>query len=129
MMRILMKSKIHNATVTEANLNYTGSITIDEELMKQADIVEGERVQIVNLNNGERLETYTIVGKKCSGIICMNGPAALKCKKGDRIHIITYVIATDEDRKKLFEKVIILDEKNKIKKEIPESDENKAYSN
>lgn len=128
-MRTLMKSKIHNATVTEANINYTGSITIDSELMRKADIVEGERVQVVNLNNGERLETYTIVGKAESGIICMNGPAALKCKKGERIHIISYIIATDEERKKLKEKVIILDEKNKVKKEIPEREENKEYGN
>jgi aspartate 1-decarboxylase len=107
-----MKSKIHNATVSQANLNYEGSITIDEELMGKADLVKGEKVQIVNLNNGERLETYVIVGERGSGIIGMNGPAALKCKKGDKIHIISYVMADNEEVK---EKVIILDENNKVK--------------
>jgi aspartate 1-decarboxylase len=107
-----MKSKIHNATVTQANLNYEGSITIDEELMEKADLVKGERVQIVNLNNSERLETYVIVGEKGSGVVGMNGPAALKCKKGDKIHIISYVMVDNGEVK---EKVIILDDKNKIK--------------
>lgn len=115
MMRTIMKSKIHNATVTQANLNYEGSITIDEELMEKADIVKGEKVQVVNLNNGERLETYAIVGEKNSGVIGMNGPAALKCKQGDKVHIISYVVADDKEREDIKEKVIILDENNKIK--------------
>ena len=123
-----MKSKIHNATVTQAKLNYEGSITIDEELMGKADLVEGERVQIVNLNNGERLETYVIVGREGSGIIGMNGPAALKCKEGDKVHIISYVMVDDKERKELKEKVIILDEKNKIKREIAESEEREEYN-
>lgn len=115
MMRTIMKSKIHNATVTQANLNYEGSITIDEELMEKADIVKGEKVQIVNLNNGERLETYAITGEKNTGIIGVNGPAALKCKEGDKVHIISYVIVDDKEREDIKEKVIILDENNKIK--------------
>ena len=112
-MRTIMKSKIHNATVTEANLHYKGSITIDEELMEKADIVKGEKVQVVDLDNGERLETYAIVGKRGSGVIGMNGPAALKCKKGDKVHIISYAIVNDGER--IGGKVIILDENNKIK--------------
>ena len=113
MMRTIMKSKIHNATVTQANVNYEGSITIDKDLMEKSNIVEGERVQIVNLSNAERLETYAIVGERGSGIIGMNGPAALKCKEGDKVHIISYVMA--EDSEKVESKVIILDEGNKIK--------------
>ena len=112
MMRTIMKSKIHNATVSQANLDYEGSIAIDEELMERADLVKGEKVQVVNLNNGERLETYVIPGEKSSGVIGMNGPAALKCKKGDKVHIISYVITDGTDVK---EKVIILDDNNKIK--------------
>ncbi len=113
MMRTLMKSKLHGAIVTEANVNYEGSITIDESLIEKADIIEGEKVQVVNLNNGERLETYTIKGGRDSGMICMNGPAALKCKKGDKIHIISYVLA--DINEKIKGKSILL-ENNKFKK-------------
>jgi len=116
MMRTKMKSKLHNATVTEANLHYEGSITIDEELMEKADIVDGERVQVVNLDNGERLETYVIVGERGSGAICMNGPAALRCKKGDKVHIISYIMADEKETKELKSKVIFLGEGNRIKK-------------
>ena len=129
MIRTIMKSKIHNATVTQAKLNYEGSITIDSGLMKKADIVEGERLQIVNLNNGERLETYAIVGEEGSGIIGMNGPAALKCKEGDKVHIISYIMIEDSKRDELKEKVLILDEGNIIKREIPESCEHSEYGN
>ncbi len=84
------KSKIHKVTVTEANLQYVGSITIDEELMDAANIIENEKVQVVNINNGERLETYVIKGERDSGIICLNGPAARKVAVGDVIIIISY---------------------------------------
>ncbi|UCD94368.1 MAG: aspartate 1-decarboxylase, partial [Candidatus Zixiibacteriota bacterium] len=84
------KSKIHRATVTDANLNYEGSITIDADLMKAADIVEYEKVQIANIANGERLETYVMTGEPGSGTICINGAAARKCRKGDLIIIISY---------------------------------------
>ena len=84
------KSKIHRATVTEANLNYVGSITIDEALIEAANLQEGERVQIVNNNNGERLETYVIKGERNSGVICLNGAAARKAEVGDTIIIISY---------------------------------------
>ncbi len=86
----VMKSKIHRVTVTEADLNYIGSITIDEELMEASNIIEGEKVQIVNLNNGERLETYVIKGERKTGKICLNGPAARKVAVGDIVIIIAY---------------------------------------
>lgn len=86
----VMKSKLHRVTVTQADLNYIGSITIDETLMEAADLIEGERVQIVNLNNGERLETYVIKGVRDSGEVCLNGPAARRVAVGDVIIIIAY---------------------------------------
>ncbi|WCL81927.1 aspartate 1-decarboxylase [Saprospira sp. CCB-QB6] len=91
------KSKIHRATVTEANLNYVGSITIDESLMKAANILEGERVQIVNNNNGARLETYVIKGEANSGVICLNGAAARLVQPGDVVIIIAYAYMTPEE--------------------------------
>jgi aspartate 1-decarboxylase len=96
----VVKSKLHNVTVTEANLNYVGSITIDEDLMEAADIFEHEKVQVVNNNNGERIETYVIKGQRGSGIICLNGAAARKAIVGDIIIIITYGIIPYEDAKK-----------------------------
>ncbi len=93
------KSKIHRATVTEANLNYEGSITIDEALMEAANILEGERVQIVNNNNGARFETYVIRGERNSGIICLNGAAARKVQIGDIIIIISYAFMSMEEAK------------------------------
>ncbi|MBW2981041.1 aspartate 1-decarboxylase [Candidatus Woesearchaeota archaeon] len=113
MMRTIMKSKLHNATITQANVNYEGSITIDKELVEKANLIGGERVQIVDLDNGERLETYVIVGERGSGVIGMNGPAALKCEKGHKVHIISYVMA--DDRELVEPRVIILNEGNKIK--------------
>jgi len=86
----VVKSKIHNVSVTEANLNYIGSITIDEDLMDAANIIENEKVQVVNINNGERLDTYVIKGERGSGQICLNGPAARKVVVGDVIIIISY---------------------------------------
>jgi aspartate 1-decarboxylase len=93
------KSKIHKASVTGANLQYVGSITIDEDLMDAANIIENEKVQIVNVNNGERLETYVIRGERGSGIICLNGPAARKCAMGDVIIIISYASMEFEEAK------------------------------
>lgn len=86
----VLKSKIHRVTVTEADLNYIGSITIDEDLMEAANMIEGEKVQIVNINNGERLETYIIKGTRGSGKICLNGPAARRVAVGDVVIIISY---------------------------------------
>lgn len=95
----VVKSKLHNVTVTEANLNYVGSITIDEELMNAANILENEKVQVVNNNNGERLETYVIKGEPGSGVICLNGAAARKVAVGDVVIIITYASMSLEEAK------------------------------
>ena len=96
----VVKSKIHKVTVTEANLQYVGSITIDEDLMEASNIIENEKVQIVNINNGERLETYVIKGERGSGEICLNGPAARKATVGDVIIIISYASLDFEEAKK-----------------------------
>jgi len=95
----VLKSKIHRVAVTEADLNYIGSITIDEDLMDAANLIENEKVQIVNVNNGERLETYVIKGSRKSGVICMNGPAARKVAVGDIIIIISYALIDFEEAK------------------------------
>jgi aspartate 1-decarboxylase len=95
----VFKSKIHRAVVTQADLNYVGSVTIDEELMEAAGLFEHERVQIVNINNGERLETYVIKGERGSGTICLNGPAARKVHVGDLVIIIGYCFLTPEELK------------------------------
>ncbi|MDR2010600.1 MAG: aspartate 1-decarboxylase [Bacteroidales bacterium] len=95
----IVKSKIHKVTVTEANLQYVGSITIDEDLMKAANIIEHEKVQVVNINNGERLETYVIKGEAGSGVICLNGPAARKVAVGDIVIIISYASMDFEEAK------------------------------
>lgn len=99
MLLTIFKSKIHRAVVTEAQLNYVGSITIDETLMEAANLLEGERVQVVNVNNGERLETYVIKGDRNSGVICLNGPAARKMQVGDIVIIISYALMTPEEAK------------------------------
>ncbi len=96
----VVKSKIHKVSVTEANLQYVGSISIDEDLMDAANIIENEKVQIVNVNNGERLETYVIKAKRGSGMICLNGPAARKVAVGDIVIIISYASMDFEEAKK-----------------------------
>ena len=88
----VLKSKVHRAVITEANLNYVGSLTLDEDLMDAANMIENEKVQVVNVNNGERLETYLIRGKRGSGIVCLNGPAARKGMTGDVVVIISYAL-------------------------------------
>lgn len=108
------KSKIHRATVTEANLNYVGSITIDEALMEAANIYEGERVQIVNNNNGERLETYVIRGERNSGVICLNGAAARRAEVGDVVIIISYAFMTPEESQKFKSTAVFPDENNQL---------------
>jgi aspartate 1-decarboxylase len=114
MMIFRFKSKIHRATVTEANLNYVGSITVDEALLEAANLQEGERVQIVNNNNGERIETYLIKGERGSGIICLNGAAARKVEVGDIIIIISYAMMTPEEAKDFKSVTIYPDENNQI---------------
>jgi aspartate 1-decarboxylase len=96
----IVKSKIHKVTVTEADLQYVGSITIDEALMEAANLIENEKVQVVNLNNGERLETYVIRGERGSGVICLNGPAARKAVIGDVVTIISYATMEFEEAKR-----------------------------
>jgi aspartate 1-decarboxylase len=105
----VVKSKIHKVTVTEANLQYVGSISIDEDLMDAANLIEGEKVQVVNINNGERLETYVIKGERGSGQICMNGPAARKAAIGDIIIIIAYALIEFEEAKSFKPKIIFPD--------------------
>ncbi len=116
-----MKSKIHGATVTEANLRYTGSITIDKNLLKATDIVPFERVQIVNLHNGTRVETYVLEGQAGSGTICMNGAAARWAEIGDKVIIISYGLMTSQQIKRHRPKVVSVEEKNKIKKKAGHS--------
>lgn len=115
MLRTLLKSKIHRARVTEANLYYEGSITIDAILMQKADILPWEKVEVLNLNNGQRLETYAIAGKKNSGVICLNGPAARGACVGDQVIIVSYAAIDDKNTKALKPKIISVDGKNRIK--------------
>ncbi|WP_371373172.1 aspartate 1-decarboxylase [Sporomusa aerivorans] len=110
----MMKSKIHRATVTEANLNYVGSITIDAALLQAAKILPGEKVQVVNNNNGARLETYTIAGEENSGIICLNGAAARLVQPGDTVIIITYALVNAEEARQMKPVVVMVDEHNRI---------------
>lgn len=109
------KSKIHKVTVTEANLQYVGSITIDQDLMEAANLIENEKVQVVNVNNGERLETYVIKGERGTGIICLNGPAARKAQVGDVVIIISYASMDFEEAKTFKPSIIFPDtESNRL---------------
>lgn len=110
----MCKSKIHRAKVTEANLYYEGSLTIDSDLLDAADILPYERVQVVNVNNGERFETYTIPGKRRSGVICLNGAAARLGHVGDEVIIISYGTYSPEELKTYKPTVVMLDKQNKI---------------
>ncbi len=111
----MLKSKIHRATVSEANLDYVGSITIDAELLEKSGILEYEKVQVVDINNGERFETYTICGKRGSGVICLNGAAARCVQKNDKIIIMAYAQMPKEEAKKFRPTVVFVDDNNKIK--------------
>lgn len=110
----MMKSKIHRATVTDANLNYVGSITVDKTLMDAANVLPGEKVQIVNNYNGARLETYVIEGEAGSGVICLNGAAARLVQPGDKIIIIAYCWVTAEEAEALKPRIVFVDGNNKI---------------
>jgi len=114
MMLNFFKSKLHRATVTEANLNYIGSITIDEALMEAANIYPNEKVQIVNNNNGARFETYVIKGERNSGVVCLNGAAARLVQPGDQVIIIAYCWVTEEEARSLQPKAVFLNEKNQV---------------
>jgi aspartate 1-decarboxylase len=111
----VLKSKIHRVVLTETNINYVGSVTIDEDLMNAANIIEHEKVQVVNVNNGERLETYVIKGKKGSGMICLNGAAARKAVVGDILIIISFAQMDFEEAKKFKPFIVFPDLKNRIK--------------
>ena len=115
MMIEVLKSKLHCVQVTEANLNYMGSITIDEDLMDAANLIAGEKVQIVNNNNGERFETYIIKGERGSGCICLNGAAARKCQVGDTVIIIAYALMDFEEAKS-YKPTVVFPEHNKLSK-------------
>lgn len=110
----VLKSKIHRVKIVEANLHYIGSITIDEDLMEAANIIENEKVQVVNIDNGERLETYVIRGTRGSGMICMNGPAARKMSVGDTVIIISYAHMDFEEAKKYRPAIIFPKEYNML---------------
>lgn len=116
MQRFMLKSKLHRAKVTDANLHYEGSITIDESLMEAAEMLPYEEVHIYNVNNGERFTTYVIKGKRGSGTICLNGAAARKVAVGDLIIIATYAIMGEEEIKNWKPRCVLLDSENRIKK-------------
>jgi len=120
MFRTMMKSKIHRARVTEADLNYVGSITIDADLLDEVDILPNEKVQIVNNNNGARFETYVIPGERGSGVICVNGAAARLVEEGDVIIIIAYALVNDEELHDFRPKIAIMNEHNEIEQFIEE---------
>ena len=115
MLITVMRSKLHQLTITEADLNYIGSISLDPDLMDAAGMVEGEKVQIVNINNGERIETYIIKGERGSGQVCLNGPAARRCQPGDVVIVIAYGQMTIEEAKNFTPTVVFPDtETNKV---------------
>ncbi len=116
MLRCMLRAKIHMATVTDSNIHYEGSLTVDETLLKAVDIKPYEQVMVSNLNNGERFETYVIPGKKNSGTMCLNGPTARKGTTGDIIIVFCYEYYSQEELKHFKPKVIYLDKKNRIKK-------------
>lgn len=120
MFRTMMKAKIHRARVTEANLNYVGSVTIDQNILDQVDILPNEKVQIVNNNNGARLETYVISGERGSGVICLNGAAARLVQKDDIVIIISYAMVPEENVSNHIPKVAVMNEKNEIEQFIEE---------
>jgi len=110
----ILKSKVHRAVITEANLNYVGSLTLDEDLMDAANMIENEKITVVNANNGERLETYLIKGKRGSGVVCLNGPAARKGNEGDVVIIISYAQMDFEDAKTFKPSVVFPKEGNRL---------------
>lgn len=120
MFRMMMNSKLHRATVTEADLNYVGSITIDADLLDAAGMLPNEKVHVVNNNNGSRFETYIIAGERGSGVICVNGAAARLVQRGDIVIILSYVYMTDEEACTHEPTVLIMDEKNGVKEIIRE---------
>lgn len=117
MLRKMLRSKVHRATITDANLEYEGSLTLDQDLLDAAGILEYEQVMVSNLNNGERFETYVIHGKRGSGTVCLNGPTARKGVTGDRIVIFCYEYYNEQELKTYRPVVVKVDEKNKVKRQ------------
>ncbi|HOJ33934.1 MAG TPA: aspartate 1-decarboxylase [Candidatus Hydrogenedentes bacterium] len=115
----ILKSKIHRAVVTEANLEYEGSLTLDPILMEAAGMLPFERIQVLNLNNGTRIETYLIEGKRGSGVVCLNGPAARCGMKGDLVIVLTYALMTPEEAQRHVPKVVYVDANNRIVRVAP----------
>lgn len=115
MQRIMLKSKIHRVRITGAELYYEGSIAIDPLLLQAADILPGEKVEVLNLNNGSRIETYAILGKKGSGEICLNGPAARSGCRGDEIVIVAYALVDEAQAKKFKSRIVHVDSHNRLK--------------
>ena len=115
MLRLMCKSKIHRATVTEACIDYEGSITIDEDIIKAVGILPGEKVEVFNVNNGARLETYVIAGKAGAGQICLNGPAARQGFPGDKLILVSYCLVTPEEARGMKTVTVRLDDANRIK--------------
>ena len=113
MLRTLMKSKLHRATITGANLHYVGSVTLDEDLMEAADLLPNEKVQIVDIDNGARLETYVIPGPRGSGDVCLNGAAARLVQPGDRVIVISYAVFNDAEARAHVPTVVVCDERNR----------------
>ncbi len=111
----VLKSKVHRAVITEANLNYVGSLTLDEDLMDAANLIENEKIQVVNVNNGERIETYIITGKRGSGVVCLNGPAARRGAEGDIVIIISYASMDFEFAKTFKPSIVFPGNGNKLK--------------
>ena len=111
----MLKGKIHRVTVTQSELNYVGSITVDADLLDAAGILEYEAVQVVNIDNGNRFMTYTIAGERGSGVICLNGAAARQAQTGDKVIIMSYAQATPEEASKMKPNVVLVDENNKVK--------------
>lgn len=123
MTRFMFKSKIHRAVITQAELYYQGSLTIDEELMEAADLLPYEKVSVVNVNNGERFETYVITGERGSGVICLNGAAARKGSVGDEIIIISYASMSSEEARAYKPTIVMVDKRNRI---LSRTDEQRA---
>lgn len=128
MTRFMFKSKIHRAVVTQAELYYEGSLTIDLELMKEADLLAYEKVSVVNVNNGERFETYVIPGEPGSGVICLNGAAARKGAVGDEVIIIAYAAMSDEEARNCMPTVVHVDSRNRIVSKSHEQPAGKEYT-
>jgi aspartate 1-decarboxylase len=116
MLRTMLRAKIHRATVTDADLHYEGSLTVDADLMDAAGMLPYELVQVVNVNNGSRLETYLMTGERGSGTICLNGAAARLGAKGDKVIVMAYVLCTDEEARAIEPRVVLVDDANRIKR-------------